>query len=407
MIDGKLIRRSFGPDRNAAEAVLSELRRRRAITKAAGQNWTGIHEVIKRNRKVPTFYEIGQEFLEREQAVWAPSTFRFYKDILHCHLYREFGDTKVTAINVGQIAKFRAKLAKRVSPSRTNRILELLRYVLNLCVDEEYIPSNPAYKVKKLPQPKPDINPLRLGELKKVLEHIDSHYRPLYTCLAWTGVRPNELLALRWSDLDFVRKEIRINKGRVRGFEGRLKTPSSYRVIPMLPPVESTLLELQETFNSKPDDYVFTDKKGKPINKHLDRIWKRALESANLKHRPSYQLRHTFASLCLMQGINPGWVSTVLGHSTLEMTFTHYARYIPDEFNQQHKKLAPLWNEKEEIEEKNSSQLITKLITGPILSKNARNEKPHRNWVRRCKRRGNGASEGTRTPECRNHNPVP
>ncbi len=77
-------------------------------------------------------------------------------------------------------------------------------------------------------------------------------------------------------------------------------------------------------------DHVFIGKKGEPINKHLDRIWARALKRARMRHRASYQLRHTFASIALEQGASPGWVSKVLGHGSMEITFRHYARFIND-----------------------------------------------------------------------------
>lgn len=59
-------------------------------------------------------------------------------------------------------------------------------------------------------------------------------------------------------------------------------------------------------------------------------VWRTALKKAGLRHRPSYQLRHTFASLCLESGVTPGWLANVLGHSTLQTTFKHYARFIKD-----------------------------------------------------------------------------
>lgn len=64
------------------------------------------------------------------------------------------------------------------------------------------------------------------------------------------------------------------------------------------------------------EDDVFTTKSGQPIEKHLDHFWRSALRKAGLRHRPSYQLRHTFGSLCLESGVTPGWLANVLGHST-------------------------------------------------------------------------------------------
>ncbi len=76
------------------------------------------------------------------------------------------------------------------------------------------------------------------------------------------------------------------------------------------------------------DGCVFTTKTRQPIDKHLDHIWRTALRKARLRHRPSYQLRHTFASLCLQNGVAPGWLAQVLGNSTLQTTFKRYARFI-------------------------------------------------------------------------------
>jgi integrase len=81
------------------------------------------------------------------------------------------------------------------------------------------------------------------------------------------------------------------------------------------------------------EGHVFLGKDGKPIDKHLDRIWAAALRKSGLRHRSSYQLRHTFASILLHEGIAPGYISKMLGHSNLQTTFRHYARFIDDNRN--------------------------------------------------------------------------
>lgn len=98
----------------------------------------------------------------------------------------------------------------------------------------------------------------------------------------------------------------------------------------MLSVVKETLLALKQAPTVHLDGYVFLTKKGQPDDKHVDREWRTALKKAKVRHRPSYQLRHTFASICLQNGIQPTWVAKMLGHSTPQFTFKHYARFIDD-----------------------------------------------------------------------------
>ena len=69
IVDGKLIRRSFGPDRNAAEAVLAELLKRRSIAKATGESWTGLDDLKAKDRAKSkiTFAEIAEDYFRREE----------------------------------------------------------------------------------------------------------------------------------------------------------------------------------------------------------------------------------------------------------------------------------------------------------------------------------------------------
>jgi integrase len=136
------------------------------------------------------------------------------------------------------------------------------------------------------------------------------------------------MLALRWADIDWNKKSINIPKGRVRGHEATPKTKSSIREIPMLPPAEQALLQLRGGSVRSSDDYVFTKRNGEPIDKHLDRIRVRALRQAGMRHRPSYQLRHTFATQCIIKGFPLPFVAKVLGHSTIDTLIRHCAGWI-------------------------------------------------------------------------------
>jgi hypothetical protein len=94
-------------------------------------------------------------------------------------------------------------------------------------------------------------------------------------------------------------------------------------------PLYSVIAGLRET--SPPDArYVFATQKGKPMNvdnlRH--RVWYPTLEIAGLRKRTMYQTRHTFASLMLSHGEDPMWVARMLGHTSLQMIFRHYGKFV-------------------------------------------------------------------------------
>ena len=76
------------------------------------------------------------------------------------------------------------------------------------------------------------------------------------------------------------------------------------------------------------DGYVFVDPKGQPIDKHLDRIWVKALKRAGMRHRPSYQLRHTFATQAIIMGFPVPYIAKILGHSTIDTIIRNYTGWI-------------------------------------------------------------------------------
>ena len=342
-VAGKLYRKCVGPDKATAEAVLASIKKERAMFRVTGE-MSGIEGMFKRKVR-KTFNEAADDYMA-ERPHLKPTSIRDYTEILENYLRPTFGGLYLDQITEEKIAKLQAELSQRVSARRVNNIMGPLRFILKISVRRKLISDNPALNVLPLREEEPTIDPLNSEELSKVLSVMKAPLRALFTCLAWTGARPDEMFALRFSDCNFERNEITINKGRVRGTEGTTKTRSGNRTISMLSIVKDTLLELKNRPTQHVDGYVFLTAKGTPYDKHVDRQWRTALKKAHIRHRPSYQLRHTFASMCLQRGVQPTWVAKTLGHSTPQITFRHYARYINDVSNENEKRLEEFLSEK-------------------------------------------------------------
>ncbi len=330
-------RKSFGPDsrenRVTAQLWRNEIKTEIGIAQRKGEPWTVLRK-LEQSREKRTFAEVATEYMDERRNNKA-STITEYESKLTCWILPRIGNKEISQITEAQIARLQTDMALKISPSRTNNVISLISAIFTTAVRRGYCTSNPCAHIKRKQQPKPDIDPLSENELEIALNSLEPFWRPLYTTLAFTGMRQSEALALLWSDVDFVRKELSIKKARVRGKVGATKTAESNRTIPILPPVEQALIELKNRTTINQTGYIFTTKRGEPIVKHIDKMWRKALKKAGLRHRPSEQLRHTFASQCLMKGHAPGYIASLLGHSSLQVTYRHYARWIKDASKEQ------------------------------------------------------------------------
>ena len=144
-------------------------------------------------------------------------------------------------------------------------------------------------------------------------------------------MRTSEIDGLKWKHVDFERKQILIRETIVNGVVEYTKTDGSQREIEMSQPVyEAFKLQWEVTGNQQ--EYVFVNNAGNPLeyNNVSRRIWHPLLRFLELPRRKAYQTRHTAATLWLASGENPEWIARQMGHTTTEMLFRTYSRYVPN-----------------------------------------------------------------------------
>lgn len=276
----------------------------------------------------PTLSILFTTFMAERQH-YKPSTLRSYRETWR-YIDQAFGPIPAMRITRHELAVFKSELASRYAPRTVNRIVGLLRGVMKFAFENGLAEANPAQQLHSLREETPDIDPFTWDELRAVFNALRGHHRQYYIAALWSGARPCELQALRWKDVSFATAELNINKARVRGKEGTPKTKRSRRIIPLIQPALEAFKTQHMKTGSDPYNYVFVTRGGDPITKHMDEIWKKACIRAGVKPRPPYQLRHTFASLMLAAGEAPAYVARVLGHTTTETLYRHYARWIPN-----------------------------------------------------------------------------
>jgi integrase len=140
-----------------------------------------------------------------------------------------------------------------------------------------FLRDDPLVAIRPLREPRADVDPFSPEEVAAFLAACPAYWRPYFTVAFWTGVRPGELAALKWGDVDLSRGSLRIRAGRYRGHEGSPRTESSVRDIDLLVPVVEVLQTQRATQAAArlaagqglPDpgrDYVFTMPSGRCVD---------------------------------------------------------------------------------------------------------------------------------------------
>ncbi len=168
-------------------------------------------------------------------------------------------------------------------------------------------------------------------------------YQTLITLLVYSGMRRGEVCGLKWSDIDFRKKLIHIQRTILytpqKGvYEDTPKTKGSNRIIKLADIVFSNLeqhrkqqsirrLQLGDRWHN--EDFVFTQWDGKPIHPDsLTSCLHKFIEKNNLPYANIHSLRHTNATLLIANGVNVATVSKRLGHSSSATTTKTYIHAI-------------------------------------------------------------------------------
>jgi integrase len=222
-------------------------------------------------------------------------------------------------------------------------IRDVISGPLGYAVDEELIPGNPVSGILKRlrleREKRITIEPLNEQEVSLFLDTCANHFREFYVfflCAFRTGMRLGELLGLKWVDIDWNGKFIRVERSYKRGNLDKTKTGRTRRVdvSDQLEEALKALLierkkEAVKAGSPAPLNFVF-QRNGRPMEQnYIRRIFKRVLVKAGIREMRFHDIRHTYASLLLSQGESPVYVKEQLGHQSIQITVDVYGHLIP------------------------------------------------------------------------------
>ncbi len=330
-INGKDTYKNFGPDLRKAELAAAEYKKQKAAEKLKGNSSAELVKLFASPERI-TMGQACVEYLNARSTKKA-STVRTYENYFHTYINPLFGPMNISQITEEQIEEFLASSsANKLSGKYANDVVRFARAVCNSLIKRKRLERNPFQNVNLLSEKttKKKVDPFNPAEIHKILEAAPPHYKPIFTILALTGMRPSEAFAIKWGDIKWKRAALDISRARVNGVEASPKTEGSTRTVELTPHCLKVLKDLKATTaETGYEDYVFLGPEGKPINKYMDVPWKNLLQKVGIRHRVSYQLRHSYISNCLEHGLSIGWIAKQVGHANFQMIYEIYAKYIP------------------------------------------------------------------------------
>jgi integrase len=287
------------------------------------------------------------EWLESQKWRLKPKTVQGYEWGIRAWILPNLGQRYVSEVTTDDVARLIATMkAKGLKTHTVNEVLKPLRGMFNIAVRAGLASSHPVKALTKAERPKGDQRQMRIlssEEIERLLspvpllkvsgqdlksdEEISSKpplsddWRPLITFLLFTGLRIGEALNTRWEDIDLESGTVTVTESKTQAGTGR-----SVILIPAL--VSILRRERLRSAYSALEDYVFASKAGGILNRHyiLSRVLKPALEEARIPHTTLHELRHTFASILIGQGMDVTFVADQLGHADPAITLRVYAK---------------------------------------------------------------------------------
>lgn len=289
------------------------------------------------------FSDFAERWLATVEGAVKPATLVSYQGAVRNHLTPYFGNVHLAKLTREHVDTFVSDKLGAVkedgkpqwSPKTLANVLMVLKRLLGVAVEWEYLAHNPAERVKPPRGERVERDAFSWQEIERVLAVAGDPWALIFRMAALTTMRRGELLGLRWSDveLDAGRLYVRQSYGQY-GF-GSPKSSAGRRTIPLTPAFVKELRRHKMASKVNQHGLVFASQEGTPIDPdNLTRAWERSVRKAGLRHLGFHSLRHSAVSLLIeREGLNPKQLQTVVGHSSIQLTYDTYGHLMPDSFD--------------------------------------------------------------------------
>ncbi|ASM07387.1 site-specific integrase [Serratia marcescens] len=300
--------------------------------------------------------ELCEEFKVLKYATIKEATCRRYNVGFNQCLLILGSDRLLDAIYPEDIMRIRVELMNTRAASTCNHYMSVFREFLEFAQQNDYTSRALAAELKPVRKNRKDPDPLLLEEFQRLSAAcLQDQHRNIFSLMIYTGLRPGEIAALGWEDVDFKRAELTVRRALS---DGKFKLPKTNkpRVVLLSPPAIAALRNQQQytamqepidivvNINNKEREFtyirpIFTPAITAKGRKHgdfmhantLPKLWEQVCRRAGIRQRTVYQLRHTYACWNLTAHGNVAFIAKQMGHADYTMLVRVYGRWMENE----------------------------------------------------------------------------
>lgn len=323
-VDGKQVWKNISPNKKDAE-------------KALNQVISDLDNGAYREREETGFSTFAEKWLSYKAPQIKPTTVKSYSEMVNQHIAPYFKERKlhrITQHDIDEYVSFKTNEGKLKNKTIGYHVT-ILKMMLKRAVIWEYIKANPAQYTEKPKAERKEIEPLGPAEIQVFLQNVTPGFYPFFLTAVFTGMRRGEMLALRWSDINWATGCIHVRRSISLGIVQEPKSKHSIRSIVMAPKLKQVLRKHQLACNPSDLDLVFPNR----VGTHMDgrnmyqREFMAGLRRAGLRKVRFHDLRHSYASILICQGENIKFIQNQLGHGSAQVTLDTYGHLMPQTNN--------------------------------------------------------------------------
>lgn len=269
------------------------------------------------------FFGLAEKWMESHQKIVGTNTMKGYKEALH--KLEPLYPIPIEIITVNDVQSIINNLnSQGLSKSLQKRVRLVYSLICNYAISKNINISNLSSQINVPKNAKEEPRDALTEEEMDVVHKSANLPFGIYALLMmYTGLRRGELCALQWGDLDFDNKVIKISRAITyinnRPYIKPPKTKMGYRSIPLL----DAVIHYLDPSGHANDEFIFGGQ-SPMLESTVKNNWNKYIKQAGLEHITQHQLRHSYATILYLSGVDVKTAQSILGHANVETTLGRY-----------------------------------------------------------------------------------